>query len=72
MGLKVIESYWFETIGIVVCEDETTGVRKAYIGIGSGIDQNSDEEYIRMHGQKFLCHAAEEIADRLKENDLYE
>lgn len=56
--MRIIESFWFtamgkiQPIGIVVCEDEVTRDRKAYIGQGSGIDKDVDIKMICERGAK--------------------
>jgi hypothetical protein len=52
MNLKIIDSYWFNNVGIVICQDTVTGKRKAYIGVGLGINQQADEEHIKSYGCK--------------------
>lgn len=55
--MKVIEKLWFTnnqgSIGIIVIEEDVTGDRKAYIGIGSGSDEGVDAEAILAWGNKF-------------------
>ena len=52
MEYNVIDSVWYNTIGIVWVKTEYDGV-KAYIGIGSGLDQKADEQHIAAWGQTF-------------------
>ena len=54
LKMKIVEKFWFTlctgaTIGIVVCKPEV-GERKAYIGLGSGISEEADVDYIAAHG----------------------
>ena len=48
--MNLIDAIWFTTIagtvGIVIGEDELTGKRQAYVGIGAGSDERADADYI--------------------------
>lgn len=48
--MNLIDAIWFTslrgTVGIVIGEDEVTGKRKAYVGIGDGFDEKVDAEHI--------------------------
>ena len=54
--VKVIDSMWFNTLqgsfGFVVGEDETTGKRRLYAGVVSGLDQKADEQELLSWGNK--------------------
>ena len=71
--MKITYSIWFTPlaligqIGIVMGEDEVTGKRKAYIGIGYGVSDERDEQLIAQYGSKFPAEIAERIAKWLKE-----
>lgn len=66
--MKVIDTLWFTnrygTIGIVTVEEDVTGDRKAYIGIGRGIDKKVDTDLILAWGNMFSV-------DTLKRIDFY-
>lgn len=68
--MKIIDSIWFSsfthpTIGIVFGQDEITGERKAYIGIGGGVDEARDDEHIAKTGAPFRAEVARIILERL-------
>lgn len=63
--VKVLESIWFTnnqggTTGIIIVE-EVTGDRKAYIGVGNGIDEKADIEDILAWGSEFSLDTTEKI-----------
>jgi hypothetical protein len=72
-AMKITNSIWFSPlgligqIGIVLGEDEATGQRKAYIGIGYGVSDTRDEQLVAQYGSKFPAEMAERIAAWLKE-----
>jgi hypothetical protein len=47
---RVVDSFWFQYIGIVKVLDELTGEYKYYIGQGKGDDQHADEQFIATNG----------------------
>jgi hypothetical protein len=56
--MKIEKAIWFttcdgNTLGIVMGTDEVTGERKAYIGVGEGIDETTDTLDIMRYGAKF-------------------
>ncbi len=53
-------------IGVVVCEDQITGQRRGYIGIGLGQDEKADIEYIRDWGSPVNDAFMEQMAQALK------
>lgn len=67
--MKVTEKFWITTdrgcIGIICGEDEITGERKAYIGIGNGQNENWDAEYIAQQGSPLSLGMVEQIRGRL-------
>ncbi|KKL20954.1 hypothetical protein LCGC14_2450300 [marine sediment metagenome] len=74
---KVIDSMWFNTtqgsFGIILSEDETTGERKLYAGVVSGLTQAGDEEAILSWGNKVnLGMLGSLLARAKKEPDLLE
>ena len=52
--MRIKRPYWFTgffgTIGIVTGEDEITGQKKAYIGMGGGANENADIDHIASTG----------------------
>lgn len=50
---RVVNSWWFETIGIVKVHDDVTEEDRFYIGRGGGVDQKLDEEIIKTMGYRF-------------------
>ncbi len=48
--MRVVDSLWFTnnrgTIGIVIIQEDVTGERKAYIGIGDGHNEKADTQSI--------------------------
>ncbi len=69
--MKVIDSMWFNTtqgnFGFVVGENETTGERKLYAGVVSGIDQKTDEQAILDWGAKVNISLMEGLIARTKQ-----
>jgi len=71
-----IQSIWFipigliGQIGIVMGEDERTGKRKAYIGIGYGLSEQRDEQRIIQTGARFPAEMFERIATWLNEEPV--
>jgi hypothetical protein len=71
--MKITDSIWFTSFGLIGCvgivmgEDETTGQRKAYIGVAYGINESLDELIVAGIGAKFPAEIAERIAKWLKE-----
>ena len=67
--MKVIESIWFSSLlgvmGVVVGEDEHTSERKAYIGIGYGINESQDVDNIKTLGAKLSLSAVNHIQQLL-------
>jgi hypothetical protein len=63
--MKVIEAIWFSTlqgtVGIVVGEDEYSGARKAYLGIGLGFDESQDVAMIKSLGTKLSLGVLDRI-----------
>ena len=49
---RVVDSYWFNYIGLIKVQDKFTGEYKYYIGQGEGKDQHTDEQYIAKNGVK--------------------
>ncbi len=68
--MKVLETLWFTgstgCIGIVVIEEDVTGERKAYIGVGSGISEKADQEHIIAWGITFSHDTVLRLAHYLK------
>ncbi len=68
--MKIIETFWFTggigTVGIVVCENEVTRKRKAYIGIASGLCEQVDTESIMHHGSKVSLPILRELVSLLE------
>jgi len=64
--MKIIDDIWFTSfmanIGIVIGEDEVTGERKAYIGVGDGFHLEVDRQMIATHGAKLSPEIAARIA----------
>lgn len=60
------------SIGLVVCEDEFTGQRRGYMGIGSGQDWKADIQRIKDWGSPVNLAFAEQIVDSLKEKPQQE
>ena len=61
--MKIIGTHWFTGIscfGIVVIETEV-GERKAYIGLGVGLNEKEDAEYIAAHGVPVMKDSISQI-----------
>jgi hypothetical protein len=63
--IKVKDSIWFNTIGIVYGENET-GERKAYIGEGEGYNKKDDEVFIAQYGMPIYESGLKTLLDYLK------
>jgi hypothetical protein len=67
--MKITDNIWFVSfqgvVGIVIGEDEVTGERKAYIGIGSGVSIEHDMQMIALDGCKLTPEIAAHVADML-------
>ncbi|GAH81524.1 unnamed protein product [marine sediment metagenome] len=64
--MKVLEAIWFTnnqggTSGIIIVEEDVTGNRKAYIGVGNGIDEKADIEDILAWGSEFSLDTIDKI-----------
>lgn len=68
--MKIVETIWATTndscIGIVLAEDDFTKEHKAYIGIGSGFNEEVDTKHISRVGSPFPLASAERIYKFLK------
>ena len=68
--MKILESFWFSgsfgTLGIVVGEDTFTKKRKAYIGLCSGGNEESDTSHIAKHGSPVTEYQVTRISELLK------
>lgn len=73
-AVKVIDSIWFTNgtglgvgacVGIIIIEDDS-GKRKAYVGIGNGVDEKADADRIVAWGTKFYLKTAQRIQQGLK------
>ncbi|MBA7550394.1 hypothetical protein ES705_42908 [subsurface metagenome] len=72
--MKVLESIWFTNnqggaTGIIIVEEDGTGARKAYIGVGNGIDEKRDIEDILAWGSEFSLDTTEKIHHYLTKSD---
>lgn len=67
--MKIIDDIWFTNfqgiVGIVIGEDEATGERKAYVGIGSGVSVEHDVQIIALLGCPLTPSIAVKIASML-------
>ena len=63
--MKIIHDIWFNSmlgvVGIMIGEDEVTGERKAFIGVGQGHDQRDDIRSIARLGGKLSLRTLDEI-----------
>ena len=63
--MKIIHDLWFNTIrgsaGIVVGEDENTGERKLYVGVGSGQSLERDQQEVVHWGTKLSLERLDEV-----------
>jgi len=69
--MKVLGDYWFSdmrggTVGIVVREEDFTGERKAYVGVGAGFNREVDRESILDGGQQLPVSFLEGLVKQLK------
>ena len=70
--MKIIDSIWFNNIGIVLGMDDVTKKMKAYIGIGEGKNKISDELHIASCGLPFPAKIAEELILGQGQNDEHD
>lgn len=73
-NIVVVSSVWFthgnECIGVVMGIDSVTKERKAYVGLGSpGNEESQDVESIVKYGTKIYYSIAEQLYNHLKENE---
>lgn len=72
-NMKIVDTLWFTAnrgyCGLVLCEDEITGERKAYIGRCVGLNPEQDIDDILHWGARFHKGTAERILMFLREND---
>ena len=68
--MKKIADYWFHSpgglCGIIVAEKESTGERRAYVGVGKGVDYMADREEVLALGTKLPQTRIEDILNLLK------
>lgn len=68
--MKKIADYWFHSpgglCGVIVAEDESTGERRAYVGVGTGDDYMEDRERVLDYGTKLPLTRIVEILNLLK------
>lgn len=69
--MKIIETFWFNQIGVIVVENET-GERKAYIKQIEGISDVYDIQQIVSHGIPVYVAVLESILKVLKGGKSYE
>ena len=50
---RVVNSWWFNDIGIVKVHDDKINQDKFYIGRALGFDEQADIEYIKSFGTRF-------------------
>ncbi len=62
----VVDSVWFNNIGIVLVEDKASKERKAYIGNSGGFVQKEDERHIAEHGIPLPIEAVNMVSDFLR------
>lgn len=69
VSMKILDSFWFTgefgVIGVVIIEDDKTGSRKAYIGLGRGSNERNDAMAIAHYGVPFYPHILEAMVKRL-------
>lgn len=68
--METLDVVWFTLpdgtlIGVVLGEDQYTKKRKAYIGIGTGADEEADIKKIMEHGAPLAKQPLQRILDRL-------
>lgn len=70
--MKVIDTTWFTgrkgCVGIVIGEEEFTGERKAFIGVGNGRNENADTEAIIAWGIRLSVAVLQDIIKKLEVN----
>jgi len=70
MSSKVVYVEWIGgTIGVVVCEDEFSKERIAYVGQGSGEDEDMDIQHIKDFGFPTPIDMFEDIIKNLKKKE---
>ena len=69
--MKVIDTIWFGNItgcaGIVIAEDDNTGERKAYLGVGRGENEKVDINRILQYGTKLSAQQLRVIVSQLEQ-----
>jgi len=70
--MKIEKTVWFSglnipgVVGIVMGVDETTGKKRAYLGLGSGANEKGDEKLIAASGSPVNIAVLQEVIDYLK------
>ncbi|KKN28987.1 hypothetical protein LCGC14_0848530 [marine sediment metagenome] len=63
--MLILDTIWltgmYGNIGIVLGEDSITGEKKAYIGVHTGHDEDSDREMVASGGAKLRKETVESI-----------
>jgi len=67
---KILDATWFTAgsncIGIVIIQDLITKEKKAYIGLGKGLDEGEDATEITSKGNQLPLEILQEICAKLK------
>ena len=62
---KIVDKMWFTAqgrqIGLILTKDSYDNTFRAFIGLGTGLDEQLDADKIRGYGAKFPVNAAREI-----------
>lgn len=70
--MKIIDKLWFTstlgTMGIIVGEDEVTGERKAYVGIGYGVSEDHDLGMVKSWGTRLHLATLEHLVKLLRKD----
>ncbi len=71
--MEIKKVLWFSgsnipgVMGVVMGEDTLTKKKKAYMGMGTGLDDKIDQKVIAAHGTPVNVAVFQEIVDYLKE-----
>ena len=71
-NLEVVDDFWVpggphpQCMGVIICKHTVNNEMKAYVGLGLGVDKETDILNILENGTKVSAHTFREILDKLE------
>lgn len=62
-NIKILEKYWFDTVGLLIVEDTITNEKYVYIGNASGLNIEKDINTILGYGAKYSLKTFQKMLD---------